>query len=436
VDLLRDLHIDGLAHGGSAVARAADGRVVFVAAGCPGDVVTASVSADHGRYLEAEIVEIASPSPERRNPPCPYFGHCGGCQWQHVAYAAQAEAKRTQVADALSRIGGVTGVEVEPIVLGTSPYGYRNKLEMRAGADAQGRPTLGMTAARSDEIVPIDACLLLPDRAKRLPKSLAGALSYLAARAPFELRRVALRVAARTRDLEVGLWGPPGPMPRQAVARTLTDAVHPSSITRVLCCDDAARRADLKVEVLAGRGHWRERVGAFEYRVSAPSFFQANTAGASALVSLVLERLGADGSDRVLDLFAGVGTFTLPLSAVAGEVAAIEGAGSSVRDLRANLERARLQADVMPGDAARALADAGEFDLAVVDPPRAGMAPDALKALVRTRARRICYVSCDSATLARDVRTLRDAGYRLVSATPMDMFPQTWHVETLAVLEL
>jgi 23S rRNA (uracil1939-C5)-methyltransferase len=435
VDLLRDLHIDGLAHGGSAVARAADGRVVFVAAGCPGDVVTASVTADHGRYLEADIVEIASASPDRRSPPCPYFGRCGGCQWQHVAYGVQAESKRTQVSDALARIGGVTGVEVEATMLGESPYGYRNKLEMRVGPGADGKPALGLTAARSDEIVPIDACLLFPARAERLPRSIGGALRYLAARAPFDLDRVAVRVAARTRDLEVALWGPPGPMPRQAVARTLTDAVHPSSITRVLCKDNPKRRSDLKVEVLAGRGHWRERIGTFEYRVSSPSFFQANTNGAAALVSLALERLGADGSDRVLDLFAGVGTFTLPLSAVAGEVVAIEGAGSSVRDLRANVEAARLEADVMPGDAARALADAGRFDLAVVDPPRAGMAPEALKALVRTGARRICYVSCDTATLARDVRALCAAGYRLVSATPIDMFPQTWHVETLAVLE-
>jgi 23S rRNA (uracil1939-C5)-methyltransferase len=435
VDLLRDLHIDGLAHGGSSVGRAVDGRVVFVAAGCPGDLVTAAVTADHGRYLEAEIVEVVSPSPERRTPPCPYFGRCGGCQWQHVAYGAQAEAKRTQVADALARIGGVTGIEVEPIVLGESPYGYRNKLEMRVGVAADGKPALGLSAARSDEIVPIDACLLLPARAERLPKSVGGALRYLAARAPFDLERVALRVAMKTRDLEVALWGPPGPMPRQAVARTLTDAVHPTSITRVLCKDDPKRRSDLKVEVLAGRGHWRERIGAFEYRVSAPSFFQANTAAAASLVSLVLERLGADGSDRVLDLFAGVGTFTLPLSTVAGEVVAIEGTGSSVRDLRANIESAHLQADVMPGDAARALADAGGFDLAVVDPPRAGMAPDTLKALVRSRARRICYVSCDTATLARDVHALSDAGYHLVSATPVDMFPQTWHVETVAVLE-
>jgi 23S rRNA (uracil1939-C5)-methyltransferase len=169
--------------------------------------------------------------------------------------------------------------------------------------------------------------------------------------------------------------------------------------------------------------------------VSAPSFFQSNTVGAAGLVSLVLDRLQADGSDRVLDLFAGVGTFTLPLAAIAGAVVAIEGAGSSIRDLRVNLESAGLDAEVMPGDAARALAEAGHFDLAVVDPPRSGMTPQALKALVDTKARRICYVSCDTATLARDVKSLAEAGFRLTSATPVDLFPQTWHVETLAVLE-
>jgi 23S rRNA (uracil1939-C5)-methyltransferase len=435
LDLLEDLHIDGLAHGGAAVARTADGRVVFVKAGCPGDVVKATVTVDHGRYLEAEIAEITAPSPERRTPPCPYFGLCGGCQWQHIAYGAQAEAKRVQLTDALTRIGRIDDVEVEPTILGATPYGYRNRLEMRAGIGPDGKPVLGLTAAGTDEIVPIDACLLLPDRAKRLPKALAGALRYLAGRAPFELDRVAIRVAARTSDVEIDLWGPPGPMPRHAVARTLADAARPTTITRVLVKEDPKKRADLKVEVLAGRGHWRERIGDFEYRVSAPSFFQSNTAGAKALVSFVLEKLQADGSDRVLDLFAGVGTFTLPLAEIAGEVVAIEGAGSSIRDLRANLEAAQLDAEVMPGDAARALADAGSFDLAVVDPPRAGMTPDAVKALVKTGAGRICYVSCDTATLARDVKALTEAGYRLSSATPIDMFPQTWHVESLAVLE-
>jgi 23S rRNA (uracil1939-C5)-methyltransferase len=433
--LLTSLHIDGLAHGGSAVARAEDGRVVFVAAGCPGDVVDVEITVDHGRYLEAEIAQIVTPSPERRTPPCPYFGRCGGCQWQHVGYSAQAEAKRTQLLDSLERIGRISGVKVGPTVSGPTPYGYRNRLEMRTGVGADGRPTLGLTAARSDEVVPIESCLLLPERAKALPKSLGGALRYLASRAPFALDRVAVRVGTNTRELEVDLWGPPGPMQRHAVARTLSDAVRTTCVTRVLVKEDARNRTDLKVEVLSGKGNWRERLGEFEYRVSAPSFFQSNTKGAELLVSMVLDRLSPDGSDRVLDLYAGVGTFTLPLAELAGEVVAVEGAGSAVRDLRANLEDAELGADVLPGDAARALADAGTFDLAVVDPPRSGMLPDALKALVNTRARTVCYVSCDTATLARDARTLTDAGYVMTSATPIDLFPQTWHVETVAVFE-
>jgi 23S rRNA (uracil1939-C5)-methyltransferase len=435
VDLMSALHVEGLAHGGAAVARAEDGRVVFVSGGCPGDTLDVRLTADHGRYLEAEIAAITTPSPERRTPPCPYFGRCGGCQWQHVSYSAQAEARRTQLIDSLERIGRLSDVDVAPVVLSATPYGYRNRLEMRAGVGPDKRPVLGLTAARSDEIVPIDSCLLLPERVKTLPKALGGALRYLSGRAPFDLDRVAVRVGIRTRELEVDLWGPPGPMQRHAVARTLADAVHPTCVTRVLVKEDARKRADLKVEVLSGRGNWREHLGDFEYRVSAPSFFQSNTKGAEALVGLVLAALDPDGTDRVLDLYAGVGTFTLPLAEVAGEVVAIEGTGSAVRDLRANLEDAQVGADVMPGDAARALADAGTFDLAVVDPPRSGMAPEALRALVQTHAHRICYVSCDTATLARDARALTEAGYRLTSATPVDLFPQTWHVETVASFE-
>lgn len=431
--MLPSLRIEGLAHGGAGVGRADDGRVVFVRAACPGDVVDVEVTADHGRSLEADIVTIVEPSPERRTPPCPYFGVCGGCQWQHISYSAQAAAKRTQVIDSLARIGGITDVTVGETVSGPSPYGYRNRLELRIGTGHDKRQTIGLTAARSNDIVPIDACLLLPDRARRLPKAIAGALRYLSGRADLGIDRVALRVATRTRDLEIDVWGPPGPFPRQAVARTLADAVHPSSVTRVLAKGDPRLRANLKVEVLAGRGHWRERLAGTTYRVSPPSFFQVNTAVAELMVPMVLEALAPDGTDRVLDLYAGVGTFTLPLAGLAGEVVAIEGTGSAVRDLRANLEDAGAWADVMPGDAARALADAGDFDLAVVDPPRAGMAEAALTALIATGCRRICYVSCDPATLARDAKALCAAGYQLVSATPVDLFPQTWHVETVAL---
>lgn len=435
MELLDGLRIDGLAHGGNAVARAADGRVVFVREGCPGDIVDVRVTSDHGRFLEGSIESIVTPSPDRRTAPCPYFGVCGGCQWQHIAYGVQAAAKRQQVADALTRIGKIADVVVDETVSGPKPYGYRNRLELRVGADPNHRPLLGLTEAGSDRIVPIEACLLLPERVKRAPKALAGALRYLSGRAEVDVSRVAIRVAAHTRDLEIDLWGPPGPFPRQAVARTLADAVKPTCVTRVLVKDDPKHRADLKVEVLSGIGHWREKLAGRTFRVSAPSFFQVNTEAAEKLVATVLERVEADGSDRVLDLYAGVGTFTLPLSELAGELVAIEGAGSSVRDLNANIESSGAWADVMPGDAARALREAGTFDIAVVDPPRAGMSPDVLRALVNAKARKVCYVSCDPATLARDAAGLIEAGYRLTSAVPIDLFPQTWHTETVAVFE-
>jgi 23S rRNA (uracil1939-C5)-methyltransferase len=197
----------------------------------------------------------------------------------------------------------------------------------------------------------------------------------------------------------------------------------------------ARRRFDAKVEVLSGRGYWREKLGPYIYRVSAPSFFQVNTALAETMAERVLTALRPDGADRVLDLFAGVGTFTLPIAERAGDVIAIEGTGSALRDLRSNLEDAELSAEVLGGDAARALKEAGRFDLAVVNPPRAGMSPDVTAALIATGAHRIVYVSCDPATLARDAKVLAANGLHLVSAVPVDLFPQTWHVETVALFE-
>jgi 23S rRNA (uracil1939-C5)-methyltransferase len=432
---LRALRIETLASGGAGVAHSDDGRVVFVKGACPGDLLDAEVTADRGRFIEARATAIVEPSADRRTPPCPYFGACGGCQWQHVAYEVQVASKRREVADALHRIGGLGDVQVGDVVTGASPYGYRNRLEMHVAKDAAGHPFLGLAREGSEEIVRIDACLLLPERARSLPKALTGAIRYLDGRTPLHLERVALRAAARTRDIEVDLWAAAGPFPRQAVARTLGDATRASVVTRVLPQGAARRRFDAKVEVLSGRGYWREKLGPYIYRVSAPSFFQVNTALAETTAERVLTALRPDGADRVLDLFAGVGTFTLPIAERAGDVIAIEGTGSALRDLRSNLEDAELSAEVLGGDAARALKEAGRFDLAVVNPPRAGMSPDVTAALIATGAHRIVYVSCDPATLARDAKVLAANGLHLVSAVPVDLFPQTWHVETVALFE-
>jgi 23S rRNA (uracil1939-C5)-methyltransferase len=428
------LDIESLAYGGDAIAHLEDGRTAFVHGAVPGDTVEAEVTEDRGRFVRAKTVSVVHPSPDRVQPPCPYFGVCGGCSWQHVAYPAQLDAKRRMVVDALARIGHIA--EAEQLVASTVPspaqYGYRNKVELVVDVST-GRPRLGFHRAGSEEFVQVEECLLLPEKYRRAPKALGGALRYIAGEQDFGLTRVALRVGTNTRDAEVALWGAPGPFPRRPVATTLGQALKTTSLVRVLVKGPAKERKIAGVEVLSGKGAWRERLLGTTMTVSAPSFFQVNTRAAESLVSLALDALGADGSDRVLDLFAGAGTFTLPLAEKAGEVVAVESASSAVRDLRRNLEDEGLWADVIGGDAGRELPAIGRVDLALVDPPRSGLHAETVDALARTGARRIAYVSCDPATLARDAAALADSGYALERATPVDLFPQTFHVETLAL---
>jgi 23S rRNA (uracil1939-C5)-methyltransferase len=427
--------IASLAYGGDAVARTQDGRCVFVPGGCPGDTVEAEIEKDHGTYLRARILRIVEPSPERRKPPCPYFGECGGCQWQHVSHGAQVAAKRQAVVDALTRIGGVADPPVAEVLVGGSAYGYRNRIELSTDVDARGGLVLGLAAFGTNRIVPIERCMLLPEKVRAYPKALQGALRFLSRGGPLDLGRVAVRAAAGTSDVEVDLWASPGPFPRAAALRTLTSAVRFETLTRVLVRGEMKSRDISNVEVLAGKGYLRERIGGVELKVSAPSFFQVNTRVAEAMSALVVAEAAADGSDVVFDVYAGVGTFTVPLAAVAGEVIALESYGPAVRDLRRNIDEAGLDVDVAPGDAARVLPELGRADIVVVDPPRSGLADGIVEALVSTGARRMVYVSCDPATLARDVKRLQPLGFSLVRATPVDLFPQTFHVETVAVLD-
>ncbi len=428
-----EVTIESLAYGGDAVGHLEDGRVAFIQGGCPGDRAAVEVTEERDRFVRGRVVELLSASPDRVSAPCPYFGDCGGCNWQHVAYATQLEAKRQAVVDALLRIGGLEDAErrVRPTVPCRSEYGYRNKIELVADP-ASMRPQLGFHRAGSDQVVEINECLLLSKRARKAPRALSGALRYLAGEADLGLARVGIRCASHTKDLEVAIWTSPGPFQRAAAAKILSQALPVSSLVRVLSRGPQKRRAIAGVEVLSGKGFWRERLSGLDYSVSAPSFFQVNTSMAETLIELMISILQPDGSDRVLDLYAGAGTFTLPLAAQAGEVVAVESASSSVRDLRRNLEQSGLWAEVVGGDAAREIADLGHFDVAVVDPPRTGLASEVVDALASVRPRALAYVSCDPATLARDTRLLAAAGMELVAATPVDLFPQTYHVETVA----
>lgn len=424
--------IDSLAYGGAGVARAEDGRIVFVEGACPGDTLEVTIAEEHPRFIRATIAEVLDASPDRVTPPCPYFGVCGGCQWQHVAYDVQIESKRRAIQDALTRIGKQTDVEVSAVAASPDQYGYRNKIELSVANTPKG-PALGFARHGSNDVVAIDACLLLPKNIRKAPRSLSGALRYLSSRIPTPVERVSLRVS-RKGEVEVDLWTAPGGFPRQLAAKVIGDAVGARTVTRVITKGEAEARKVSRVEVLSGPGAWKEKLGGYEYLVSAPSFFQVNTRAAELLQSAVLAAVGADGTTLVADLYAGVGTFTLPLAAASCEVVAVESSSHALADLRRNLDSAGLEADIMPGDAGRIAEEIEGVDTIVVDPPRSGLSERAGRALVEARPETIVYVSCDPATLGRDVRTFTEAGYHLSSVSGVDLFPQTYHVETVATL--
>lgn len=432
------LEIESMAYGPDAVAHAEDGRAVFVSGAVPGDVVEAEVVREERSFLKARVTEVIEPSPDRVEPRCPWASVCGGCPWAPMDYTAQLAAKRDNVVQSLARIGrlGTERAEalVAPVDAPGAPWGYRNKVEL-AVERRRGRRVVGMHVAGGSGVVKVDRCLLLDADHERLVKAVSGSLSYLANSHDLDVERVGIRASRRTGDVEVALWTEPSPFPRAQAAKVIGDATGAGSIVRVMTKGPLKARRLAGTERLAGNGWWSERVLDEVMRVSAPSFFQVNTLGAERLVQLVMEGLAPTRDDDAMDLYAGGGTFTLPLARRAGWVDAVESYGPAVGDLRRNLERAGIDnADPVGGDAGREFPDEGA-DVVVVDPPRAGLAADVVEKLSALDARAVAYVSCDPATLARDLARFEEAG-RLepVSVRPVDLFPQTFHVETVTLL--
>ena len=435
------LTIESMAYGFDAVSHDEGGKAVFVAGGVPGDVVEARVTSDGKSFCKAVVEQVLEPSPDRVTPPCPYAGVCGGCPWATLAYPAQAAAKRKNVVDALARIGrmGSEAAEalVAPIESPSEPWGYRNKVELAVMPTERGI-SLGMHArADGEPLVAVDRCLLLAKAHQKLPRSVSGALRYMGSTRELGMERIGIRVSERTRQVEVALWTDPEAFPRNEVAKVLTDAAKPTSVVRVLVKEGGAARKVSRVERLSGRGSWEERIAGGKMTLSAPSFFQVNTAGAERLVELVLEGLAPEQDECAVDLYCGAGTFTLPLARATGDVIGIESYGPAVRDLARNVRDHKLDdaVEVIGDDAARQVEVLEEADVVVVDPPRAGLDPSVVAALCDCGARAVAYVSCDPATLARDLALFAQDG-RLVpaSVTPVDLFPQTFHVETVTIL--
>ena len=433
------LTIQAMTYGPDGLARTDEGKAVFVSGGLIGDTVEARVVEDGASFSRAVMKEVLEPSPDRVDAPCPFIGICGGCPWGNLAYEAQLAAKEENLRSTLARIGKFTAEEVaqlvRPIRHAKDAWGYRNKIEL-APAHEGGRFRLGMHGRDPKRIVKVDSCPLFERKHAKAVKAVAGALGYLGNSRDLQLERVGLRSSRRTGALEVALWTPTGAFPRAQVARVLGDAVKATSIVRVMSKGEKKARRVAGVEALYGEGSWTEQIGEERMRLSAPSFFQVNTRAAEILIELVMDALRPGKHDFAMDLYCGAGTFTLPLARTCEYVSAVESYGPAVRDLRRNLEMANLgNVDVIGGDAVREFPDA-DADVLVVDPPRAGLAPEAIELIASTSARDVAYVSCDPATLARDLRRfVKDGTFWPVSATPVDLFPQTFHCETVVHLK-
>jgi 23S rRNA (uracil1939-C5)-methyltransferase len=397
-----------MAHGGDAVGHH-EGQAVFVPLGIAGETVRVEVVEERKQFLRARLLEVISPSAERVAPPCPYFGRCGGCHWQHIAYPAQLRFKRDTVQSLLERTGRQRQPRVLPVLGMDTPWHYRNHVQLQR--DAAGN--MGYYALKSHEVVPVEHCLI----AHPLLDELWGALDIDLP----ELEQVNLRAGIATGEQMVVLEGLGAP-PELEVDLPVS----------CLWWNEEG-----EVNVLAGDARYREKLGEQLFAISGPSFFQVNSEQAVRLIDVVRQALALQPGERLLDAYCGVGTFGLSLAAQAGEVVGIESEAWAVADALTSAEESPWaeRVTLYEGDVVEVLQEVPlHYDALVVDPPRAGLEPAALEALVQCGAQRWAYVSCDPATLARDVARLSDKGYRLEYVQPVDMFPQTYHVECVALL--
>ncbi len=411
-----ELAVERMTYGPDAIAHTDDGLAVFVEGAVAGDRVLATVDKVTDRWAHARTTQVVEAGPDRVAPACPYVGACGGCPWGALSYPAQARAKRDSVVGAIARIGLMGHDEAEalvaPVESPSDPWGYRNKVELAVVRD-RGRLSCGMHATRGG-VVRVDGCALLDARFAKAVKSVSGALNYLMGHGGAELERVGIRASRRTKDVEVALWDRPGPFPRAQAAKVLEDACRPTSVVRVLQKGQGKARKIAGVECLSGAGSWGELVGDERMRVSAPSFFQPRPAA----------RRGGHGPV----LWRG------HLHPPTGEKGRVRLGRGVLRPGRARPQaqpRRRRHRQRRPDWRRRGPRVPGHRRR------RHRRGPPARRARARRGgpARRAAYVSCDPATLARDLRRFVDEGtFVPVSATPVDLFPQTFHVETVTIL--
>ncbi len=443
------IEITGIGSEFQGVGRAEDGRVCFIPGALPGETAEVSIVKNAERFMECRLDKIVRPSDQRIAPACPYFGQCGGCKAQHVAYETSLALKTQIVEQNIRRIGGLDETEIRPALGSRNPWRYRNKAEFAIATDkATGLPFIGQSEAGSHRIIPMDDCLIQHElsmkaaravcewmKQSRIPAwdgSKQGGLRYLVTRVNVhEELMIMLCTTAKTipalESLRPALDEATGSRVRSLYQLTLSPRPH--------------HALDGRPRLIAGQPTLTDMLLGLTFTISPQTFFQVNHKMTEVLYGEALRAADLKGHETVLDAYCGAGTISLALARQAGKVIGVELNAKAIEDAKANAARNGLseKTQFIAGDApeeALRLFDKGlRPDVIVVDPPRKGVEARLLTAMVRCRPDRIVYVSCNPSTLARDLKILTESGeYRVDYVQPVDMFAHTEHIESVARL--
>jgi 23S rRNA (uracil1939-C5)-methyltransferase len=432
-----EIRLETLANGGDAIGHHL-GQTVFVPYGVPGDRVRAVTFDDRRTYARASILEILEPSPLRVKAPCQYFGDCGSCQWQMMEYRTQLDHKKNIVAEVLRKVGKIEPPEIS-LINGKQHFNYRNKAQYPVSAENRSM-RIGYYRQASHKLVPIDNCLILKEQLNKtythvrnvIQKS--GIIPYDENNHKGSLRHLVLRCNG------IGEAGLTIVTSGDGIEQQVTEELLTFPALRSVWVNINARKGNTilgdKWKHLGGEDYLVDRIGTVRYRLSPGSFWQVNQEVAEAAYRQLALGLGLQGKEVLVDLYCGVGAMTLQLAGLCENVIGIEISKKAVEDAGINAELNGIgNAVFMAGSAGDMLAQIDKTQVLVADPPRSGLEMSVIGHIERLKPDKIGYLSCDSATLARDISRLVPIGYRIKQIWLADMFPQTYHVETLVILE-
>ncbi len=437
-----ELEVEDLAFGGRGVAKI-EGLIVFVEGGLPGDKVLARIFKVRGNYAESKIEDLLVPSPHRAAPACEHFGVCGGCKWQNLEYSIQKKYKEDQLREALIHVGGIPDPPVESIIGARKIYYYRNKMEFSFHAGDNGETLLGLHIARRfQDVFQLRVCHLQSGLSNNIVEFIRrrstelGLTPYHIVRHEGYLRFLVIREGKFTGEVLVNIVTGKGEFPQLKVLGEETGKKFEPvvSVSHTINPAKANVARGEKENVLYGANHIYEQLGEKKYRISANSFFQTNSYQIQRLYDLAVELAEPDRSERMIDLYSGTGTIAIYFSNLVKEIIGVETVAEAVADAETNARvNGATNCKFVVSDAEdylrQVVGEGGKFDLMILDPPRAGCHPKVVEFISAMKPRKLVYISCNPATLARDLKILTDNGYALERAVPIDLFPHTYHIE-------